>query len=97
MPQMMKEFPYAGPGIARDAFVKGASGSCAQKQKTLPENKNIPAAAIDAFCSCFGGSLADVLTRDEIASLGRHEAPGPGFTEKARTVSEKCSRLANDR
>jgi hypothetical protein len=95
--QLTKEFPYADAGIGRTIFVKSASSSCAERQKTFPENKTTPPAAIDAFCSCFSNTLADVITKDEIASLGRHEAPGPGFAEKTKTASQKCTRLAEGR
>jgi hypothetical protein len=92
-PLSTKEYPFADAGIARTIFVKGASSSCTERQKSFSENKAVSAAAIDAFCSCVGGALADVITRDEFAAVGRHEAPGPGLAEKSRTASQKCSPL----
>jgi hypothetical protein len=92
--QLTEEYPYAKPSISRTIFVKSASSACGQKQKTLPDNKDVSVAVIDAFCSCFGSSLADVITRGEIRSLGRNEAPGPDFAEKTNTTSQKCWRLA---
>jgi hypothetical protein len=87
-----KELPFADASEARSAFVRGASDSCAQKQKALPQNKDVPAAAIDAYCSCFGKSLADVVTRTEVASMGQRQVI-PSLVEKSKTASEKCMRL----
>jgi hypothetical protein len=92
--QLTEEFPYANAGFSRTIFVRGASSSCVQRQKTLPDSKDVPAATIDVFCSCFGDTLADVITRGDIKSLGRNEAPGPEFAEKTRTASQKCWGLA---
>ena len=88
-----KELPFADAGEARNSFVRGASDSCAQRQKALPQNKDVPAAAIDAYCSCFGNSLADVATRAEVASMGQRQTT-PSLVEKFKTASEKCMRLA---
>ena len=84
-----KELPFANASEARSSFVRGASDSCAQKQKALAQNKNVPAAAIDAYCSCFGNSLADVATRAEVASMGQRQTT-PSLVEKFKTASEKC-------
>jgi hypothetical protein len=94
--QLTEEYPYAEASISRTIFVRGALSACAQKQQTLPENKDVPAASIDAFCSCFSNALADVITKGEIVSLGRKEAPRPDFAEKTKTASQKCWRLAED-
>jgi hypothetical protein len=88
-----KELPFADAGKARNSFVKGASDSCAQKQKALPQNKDVPAAAIDAYCSCFGNSIADVATRAEVAAMGQRQTT-PSLVEKLKAASEKCARLA---
>jgi hypothetical protein len=87
-----KELPFADAGGARNSFVKGALDSCAQKQKALPQNKDVPAATIDAYCSCFGNSLADAVTRAEAVSMGQRQTT-PSLIEKLKTASEKCMRL----
>jgi hypothetical protein len=84
-----KELPFADAGEARNSFVKGTSDGCAQKQKALPQNRDVPAAAIDAYCTCFGNSLADVATRAELASMGQRQTT-PSLVEKFKTASEKC-------
>jgi hypothetical protein len=87
-----KELPFADASEARISFVRGASDSCVQKQKALPQNKDVPAAAINAYCSCFGNSMADVATRAEVASMG-HRQMTPSLAEKFKTAAEKCMRL----
>jgi hypothetical protein len=87
-----KEIPLADAGKFRNSFVKGVSGSCAQREKAHPENKDVPAAAIDALCSCFANSLADAATRADIVSFGLHETT-PSLAEKLKAASEKCMRL----
>jgi hypothetical protein len=87
-----KELPFADASEARSSFVRGATDSCAQRQKALPQNKDVPAAAIDAYCSCFGNSLADVATRAEVVSIGQRQTT-PSLVEKFKTASEKCMRL----
>jgi hypothetical protein len=87
-----RELPFADAGEARNSFVRGASDSCAQKQKALPQNKDVPASAIDAYCSCFGNSLADVATRAEVASMSQRQTT-PSLVEKFKTASDKCTRL----
>jgi hypothetical protein len=87
-----KELPFADASEARISFVRGALDSCAQKQKALPQNKDVPAAAINAYCSCFGNSLADVTTRAEVASMGQRQMT-PSLAEKFKTAAEKCMRL----
>jgi hypothetical protein len=88
-----KELPFADAGAARESFVRGASDTCAQKQKALPQNRDVPAGAIDAYCSCFGNALADVVTRADAASMGPRQTT-PSLVEKAKTASQKCMRLA---
>jgi hypothetical protein len=88
-----KELPFADASSARTSFVKGASESCAQGQKALPQNKSVPAAVIDAYCSCFGNAVADVATRTEVAAMGQRQTT-PTLVEKMKTASQKCMRLA---
>jgi hypothetical protein len=91
--QPTKELPFADASANRASFVKGASSSCAKKQQALPENKDVPAAAIDAFCSCYGNSLADVITKAELAHMDQHHTPAPSMVEKINMTVEKCNRL----
>jgi hypothetical protein len=88
-----KELPFADAGASRDSFVKGALNSCVQKQKELAQNKAVPAAAIDAYCSCVGNSMADLATRAEVAAMAQRQLP-PTLAEKIKTASQNCMRLA---
>jgi hypothetical protein len=88
-----RELPFADASANRASFVRGASSSCAKNQQALPENKDVSAAALDAFCSCYGNSLADVITKAELAHLDQHHAPAPSMVEKINTTVEKCIRL----
>jgi len=89
----MKELPFAEAGSARDGFVAGFMRSCAKTQQAEPENKDLSAADIDAFCSCSAKSLADVVTRDELAHIEQHKAAAASFAEKVNTASQKCTEL----
>jgi hypothetical protein len=88
-----KELPFADAGPARDSFIKGALDSCVQKQKALPQNKDVPAATIDGYCSCLGNSLADVATKAEVAVMAQRQTT-PDLAEKLKTASQKCMQLA---
>jgi cytochrome bd-type quinol oxidase subunit 2 len=92
-----KELPYAEASADRASFVGGASSSCAKSQRAAPENQDVSAAFIDAFCSCFGNSLADVATWAEVAYLDQHQTAAPSMIEKIGTVSQKCVRLVQGR
>ena len=53
-----KELPFADASSDRASFVKNASASCVTRQHNVPENRNVPAATFNAFCACYGNSLA---------------------------------------
>jgi hypothetical protein len=92
-----KELPYAEASADRDSFVAGASSSCAKSRHAAPENRDVSAEFIDAFCSCFGNSLADVATRVEITHMDQHHTAAPSMIEKIETASQKCVRLVQGR
>jgi hypothetical protein len=54
-----KELPFADASEARSSFVRGASDSCTQKQKALSQNKDVPAATIDAYAERFSNGAPD--------------------------------------
>jgi hypothetical protein len=87
-----KELAFADAGEIRNSAVKGASDSCVQKQKALPQSKNLPAAAIDAYCLCFGSAWADVATTADVASIALRQTT-PSLIAKIKTASEKCMHL----
>jgi hypothetical protein len=89
----MKELPFAEASTERDSFVRGALSGCAKKLQKVPENKRLSAAAIDEYCSCSANSLADFVTKDDIASMAQHEAAS-SMADKVNTVSQKCLELA---
>jgi hypothetical protein len=88
----MKEHPFAEASTARDGFVRGASSSCAKKLQAPPGNKSLSAADIDAYCSCYASSMADIITGDEAMSAAEHKVSA-SMTEKVNTVSQKCVEL----
>jgi hypothetical protein len=90
--QSKKELPLRGAGADRDSFVIDASSFCAETERNVNKNK-ASAAAIDAVCSCYGNSLADVTTRTELAYIGLHHTFPPSMTEKTNAVSQKCAQL----
>ena len=88
--QSKKELPLRDAGADRDSFVIDVSSFCAKMERTIKGNK-ASAAAIDAVCSCYGNSLADVTTRTELAYIGQHHTFPPSTIEKTNAVSQKCA------
>jgi hypothetical protein len=91
--QSKQELPLRAAGADRDSFVKDASSFCARMEQTINRNKASAAAAIDAVCSCYANSLADVTTRTELAYIGQHHTFPPSTIEKTNAVSQKCAQL----
>jgi hypothetical protein len=92
----LQGLPMAEAGKTRDAFVKGAIRTCTRTQQADPQNSGIPAATIEAFCSCVGNALADVTTRADVAFINQHQTPGPGYAEKSDAASQKCAQVVQD-
>jgi len=90
--QSKKELPLRNAGANRDSFVIDASSFCTKMEQTIKRNK-ASAATIDAVCSCYGNSLADVTTKTELAYIGLHHTFPPSMTEKTNAVSQKCAQL----
>jgi hypothetical protein len=88
------QHPFAEDGKNRVSFVNGAIAGCTRKLQEDP--RGLPAATIEAYCSCFGNAMADVTTKAELASMDEHRTPGPEYAEKARAAFAKCSQLAQD-
>src|SRR5262249_58276059 len=91
--QSKKELPLRDAGAVRDSFVIDAKSFCTKMEQSIDRNKASGAAAIDAVCSCYGNSLADVTTRTELAYIGQHRTFPPSMTEKTNIVSQKCAQL----
>jgi len=90
--QSKKELPLRDAGADRDSFVRDASSFCTKMEQTVNKNK-ASAAAIDAVCSCYGNSLADVTTKTELAYIGQHHTFPASTVEKTNAVSRKCAQL----
>jgi len=90
--QSNKELPLRAAGADRDSFVIDASSFFAKTERAINKNK-ASAATIDAVCSCYGNSLADVTTRTELAYIGLHHTFPPSTVEKTNAVSQKCAQL----
>jgi hypothetical protein len=91
--QSKKELPLRTAGADRDSFVIDAKSFCARMEQSINRNKAPGAAVIDAVCSCYGDSLADVTTRTELAYIRQHHTFPPTMTEKTSSVSQKCAQL----
>jgi hypothetical protein len=91
--QSKKELPLRDAGANRDSFVRDASSFCTRMEQSINRNKASGAATIDAVCSCYGNSLADVTTRTELAYIGQHHTFPPSTVEKTNAVSQKCAQL----
>jgi len=91
--QSKKELPLRNAGADRDSFVIDASSVCAKLERTVNRNNKASEAAIDAVCSCYGNSLADVITRTELAYISQYHTFPPSMIEKTNVVSQKCAQL----
>ena len=80
----------------RASLVKNATSSCLKNQQVIPENNVRSAAMIEAFCSCYGSSLADVTTAAEVAYADQHQTSAPTMIEKINTTVQKCVQLVPD-
>jgi hypothetical protein len=85
-----KEFPD------RASLVKNATSSCIKNQQIIPKNKDVSVAIIEAFCSCYGDSLADVTTVAEVMYADQHQIAAPTMIEKINTTVQKCMQLVPD-
>jgi hypothetical protein len=90
-----RDAPFATASADRATFIKSTTSSCVTRQQSAPQNKNLSAAAINAFCACYGNALADVTTMDELFYMDQHRAPSPSMTEKINATYQKCVEAAN--
>jgi hypothetical protein len=86
-----KDLPFADASSEREGFLRGFMSTCTKTQQAAPENTGVSAAVINAFCSCSANSVADSVTRDEIAYIELHKTGGTSFIEKVNTSSQKCA------
>jgi len=78
--QPKKEFPD------RASLVKNATSSCIKNQRIIPKSEVASAAIIEVFCSCYGDSLADVTTMDEVTYQDQYQTFAPTMIEKINTT-----------
>ena len=91
-----RDFPFRDTGAGRDSFVKEASSFCVKKQHAIPgKNKAAQTASLEAVCSCYGNSLADMTTTAELAYMNQYHTFAPSMTEKTAFVSKKCMQLVH--
>jgi hypothetical protein len=89
--QPKQDLPFAEASAARDGYVRGSREACVEGEQANPANKGRSAASIDAFCSCFANTMADTVTKDELAYYKQHNASAPGMAEKFRAAYRHCS------
>jgi amino acid transporter len=92
-----KELPFAEVGAERAEFVKGTSSSCIRSQQAKPENQSLSAATLDAYCTCYANSLADVTTTAEIQYTAQYHTPAPSMVEKINATFQKCVQASRSR
>lgn len=85
-----KEFPFRNASADRASFVRTQASFCATMQQAF---KGVPAAAVNAVCSCYGNSLADVTTRTELVYMDLHRTFAPSMVEKTNATLQKCVQL----
>jgi hypothetical protein len=83
--------PLLQDGTARTAFVSGAYSSCMQKQRTLPENAELSAPGLGAYCLCDGRALADMINSNEYQAMAEGVQQTPSLLKKAETASALCT------
>jgi hypothetical protein len=85
-----KDYPFRDAGAGRAAFVEQASSFCAQNQRAIRGKDQAALANIEAVCSCYGNSLADMTTSAELAYMDQYHTFAKSLTEKTSIVSQKC-------
>lgn len=88
--QPNKDAPFKAASADRATFIKTSTASCVRRQQSDPQSKNVSADAINAFCSCYSESLADVTTMEELTYMTEHHGPSPSMTEKIKAAYQKC-------
>ena len=86
----IKDFPFA-TGADRDDAVKEMMTACISKQRGLPQNAGLSDNVINAFCSCYANTAADVITRDDIQYQAKYGTMSADVTEKLTASYEKCA------
>ena len=90
-----KDTPLKAASADRATFIKSLTTSCVTKQQSVPENKNMSAAAINAFCTCYGNALADVTTMEELTYMTEHHGPSPSMATNINATYQKCAQAAH--
>ena len=93
--QPNKDTPLKAASADRATFVNALIPSCVAKQQSVPQNKDVSAAAINAICTCYGNALADVTTMEEITYITEHHGPSPSMATKINAAYLKCAEVAN--
>ena len=90
-----KDAPFATASADRATFVKSTASSCVTRQQSAPENKSMSVEAINAYCTCYANSLADVTTMEELTYMVERHGPSPSMTAKINATYQKCAEAAN--
>jgi hypothetical protein len=83
-------FPYLKSGPDRTTFVASVLPVCIKGQQAIPENKKAPAATINELCDCYGNSLADATTADDVQYFDQHHEPSQSTVENMKESYQKC-------
>jgi hypothetical protein len=84
--------PFLQDGTARTAYVSDVYETCMQKQQTLPENVELSARELSAYCLYNGRALADVINSNGYEAMveGVEHAPA-SIVKKAEMANTICA------
>lgn len=86
-----READPALSGEVRAGFLKSAVESCVSLQKASPDNADVPAATISAYCECYADALASRITASDLDRLrGRPAAEMQAEMRPKMAESEKA-------
>ena len=83
----------ARPGLTgkmRTTFVEAVVKSCEATQLQHPDNKNIPAIQLMAYCRCYADGLADAFSADDVIRADRMGMTEALKTEKLKTAINRA-------
>jgi TPR repeat protein len=73
----------------RSAFEKEGTEACLKEQLSAPENASFATETLRAYCGCTAKALAELLTKDEVASLSASSLPA-SVKRKQQFAGDHC-------
>jgi hypothetical protein len=79
-------------GADRDLFVGSSIKGC--QQGAAQEKLTVPAAQMDAFCSCMANKQADMTTQADLDYYGHHQTLSDDYSKRVAAIAPGCRAAA---